>query len=96
MLPTGTGAETPRKGGKGRTGLGAGVGIHPLAQKQDLLGSTSKYKKYNVIRKQPMSFAPSHQRVLLMDEDYMHILPGGRVRRCLVKGVGRRVGYRLV
>lgn len=52
--------------------------MHPLAQaqKQDLLGSTAKYKKYNVVRKQPMSFAPSHQRVLLMDEDYMHILPG--------------------
>jgi len=50
--------------------------MHPLAQKQDLLTSTAKYKKYNVIRKQPMSFAPSHQRVLLMDEDYMHILPG--------------------
>ena len=73
MLTPGS-SETPRKGAKGRAG--AGPGVHPLAQKQDLLGSTAKYKKYNVIRKQPMSFAPSHQRVLLMDEDYMHILPG--------------------
>ena len=65
---------TPRKGKpSGNTRI-----MHPLAQaqKQDLLGSTAKYKKYNVVRKQPMSFAPSHQRVLLMDEDYMHILPG--------------------
>ena len=64
-------AETPRKGGKR-----VGPMMHPLAQKQDLLGSTAKYKKYNVIRRQPMSFAASHPRVLLMDEDYMHILPG--------------------
>lgn len=62
--------ETSRKGKRTVTN------VHPLAQKQDLLNSTAKYKKYNVIRKQPMSFAPSHQRVLLMDEDYMHILPG--------------------
>ena len=64
-------ADTSRKGAKPNARM-----IHPLAQKQDLLSSTAKYKKYNVIRKQPMSFAPSHQRVLLMDEDYMHILPG--------------------
>ena len=49
---------------------------HPLAQNSEMVNSTAKYKKYNVIRKQPMSFAPSHQRVLLMDEDYMDILPG--------------------
>ncbi|KAL6716922.1 Component of a membrane-bound complex containing the Tor2p kinase [Lecanora helva] len=64
-------AETPRKGGKR-----PGQMMHPLAQKQDVLGYTAKYKKYNVIRRQPMSFAASHPRVLLMDEDYMHILPG--------------------
>lgn len=65
---------TPRKGKPSNARM-----MHPLAQaqKQDLLSSiTAKYKKYNVVRKQPMSFAPSHQRVLLMDEDYMHILPG--------------------
>ena len=50
--------------------------LHPLAQEQDLLTGTTGFRKYNVIRKNPMSFAPSHQRVLLMDEEYMHILPG--------------------
>lgn len=50
--------------------------MQPLLPKQDLLGNTAKYKKYNVVRKQPMSFAPSQQRVIFMDEDYMHILPG--------------------
>ena len=63
-------AETPAKGQR------KGKLMHPLAQNAEMLNSTVKYKKYNVIRKQPMSFAPSHQRVLLMDEDYMHILPG--------------------
>ena len=63
-------AETPKKGKR------APLMMHPLAQKQDVLGSTVKFKKYNVIRKQPMSFTPSHQRVLLIDEDYLHILPG--------------------
>ena len=63
-------AETPKKGKRNP------FTMQPLAQKHDLLGgSTAKYKKYNVVRKQPMSFTPSQQRVLLMDDDYMHILP---------------------
>ena len=63
-------AEPPAKGQR------KGKMMHPLAQNSEMLNITAKYKKYVVIRKQPMSFAPSHQRVLLMDEDYMHILPG--------------------
>lgn len=63
-------AETPKKGRRGAPMM------HPIAHKPDVLGSTAKYKKYNVVRKQPMSFTPSHPRVLLMDEDYLHILPG--------------------
>ena len=63
-------AETPKKGK--RTPLT----MQPLTQHQDVLGSTAKYKKYTVIRKQPMSFTPSHQRILLIEEDYLHILPG--------------------
>ena len=63
-------AEPPAKGQrKGRM-------MHPLAQDPEMLNVTAKYKRYIVMRKQPMSFAPSHQRVLLMDDDYMHILPG--------------------
>lgn len=63
-------SETPKKGKRHP------FMMQPMAPKQDLLSSTAKYKKYNVIRKQPMSFAPSQQRVIFMDEDYMHILPG--------------------
>lgn len=52
--------------------------MQSIAQNQENTSSTGvsgRHKRYNVIRKQPMSFAPSHQRVLLMDDDYMHILP---------------------
>ncbi|MCJ1282296.1 hypothetical protein MMC26_001619 [Xylographa opegraphella] len=62
--------ETPKKGKKGISS------VHPLAQKQDLWSNSGNYKRYTVVRKQPMSFTPSHQRTLLMDGDYMHILPG--------------------
>ena len=99
LLLTPGSSETPRKGAKGRAiGLGAGAGIHPLAQKQDLLGSTAKYKKYNVIRKQPMSFAPSHQRVLLMDEENVHILPGetGRTLFSETNGKTSRVPFNMI
>ncbi|MCJ1478179.1 hypothetical protein MMC13_006855 [Lambiella insularis] len=63
-------AEMAKKGKKGT------AVAHPLAQKQDLWTGTGNYKRYTVVRKQPMSFTPSHQRTLLMDGDYMHILPG--------------------
>lgn len=63
-------AETPRKGKRPVQML------TPLAQKQDPLGNTASFKKYNVVRKQPMSFSSSHQRILLMDGEYIHIMPG--------------------
>ena len=62
--------DMPKKGKKGM------AAVHPLSQKQDLWSNNSNYKKYTVVRKQPMSFTPSHQRTLLLDGDYMHILPG--------------------
>ena len=77
------GSDSPRKGLPGKRAQTPM--IHPLAQARtrDLLpptlahtsSSMTRYKRYAVTRKQPMSFAPSQQRVLLMDEDFMHILP---------------------
>ena len=63
--------ESPRKGKRTMQPI-----FPPSIRQQDIFGSSAKYKKYNVTRKQPMSFAPSHQRTLFMDEDYLHILPG--------------------
>lgn len=48
--------------------------LHPLAQKQDFV--LGYYRRYNVIRKQSMSFTTSSQRVLAFDAEYMHIMPG--------------------
>ncbi|KAI9789654.1 MAG: hypothetical protein M1833_002271 [Piccolia ochrophora] len=48
---------------------------HPLAQKQDLLGLSTPYKRYTVWRKQPMSFLPTHERSLAIDGEFVHIMP---------------------
>lgn len=48
--------------------------LHPLAQQQDTLGGY--YRRYNVIRKQSMGITSSIHRVLVFDNDYMHIMPG--------------------
>lgn len=44
------------------------------SQKQDLIGGY--YRRYHVYRKQPMSFTASNHRILMFDNDYMHIMPG--------------------
>ncbi|KAL8893332.1 MAG: hypothetical protein Q9192_005372 [Flavoplaca navasiana] len=54
--------------------------LHPLAQKADLPGSNSRYKKYTVFRKQPMSFTSHHQYSLILDEEYMHAIPAESAR----------------
>ena len=72
-----TSAMPPSKKMKKSTFSGSGgVGAHPLSHQQDVWGTSNAYKKYTVLRKQPMSFAPSHNRTLLMDGEYLHILPG--------------------
>jgi target of rapamycin complex 2 subunit MAPKAP1 len=50
--------------------------LHPLAQpqKQDLVGGY--YRRYYVYRKQSMSFTASNQRVLVLDNDYLHVMAG--------------------
>jgi hypothetical protein len=40
-----------------------------------LAANSGTYKRYNVTRKQPMSFSSSSARVLALDEEYMHIMP---------------------
>ncbi|KAL8708468.1 MAG: hypothetical protein Q9220_006625 [cf. Caloplaca sp. 1 TL-2023] len=54
--------------------------LHPLAQKLDLPGSTNRYRKYTVFRKQPMSFTSHHQYSLILDEEYMHAIPAESAR----------------
>jgi hypothetical protein len=56
---------------------------HPLAStatlasmKQDEVGSAN-YRKYTVWRKQPMRFVGLNERVIAIDGEYLHVLPGG-------------------
>lgn len=61
---------------------------HPLAQQPDVVGPAlsglnSNFRRYNVLRKQPMSFAPSHQRVLALDGEYMHVMPSDTAKERL-------------
>lgn len=48
--------------------------LQTIAQKQDIIGGY--YRRYHVFRKQPMSFTTSNYRILIFDNDYMHIMPG--------------------
>ncbi|KAM5345483.1 hypothetical protein ACJ41O_011345 [Fusarium nematophilum] len=53
------------------------VGSHPLAReslKQDELSNAS-YKKYTVWRKQPMRIVGMSERILVIDGEYIHIMP---------------------
>lgn len=58
--------------------------IHPLAKHTvsgdggalALTQTSSYYKRWPVLRKQPMSFASSTSRILALDSEYIHIMPG--------------------
>ncbi|CAG9944605.1 unnamed protein product [Clonostachys rosea f. rosea IK726] len=61
------------------------LGPHPLAReiaKQDELRSAT-YKKYTVWRKQPMRIVGMSERILVIDGEYIHIVPasGGKALR---------------
>ncbi|KAF1812641.1 hypothetical protein P152DRAFT_458457 [Eremomyces bilateralis CBS 781.70] len=61
---------TTKKGKKGAPTL-----LNPLAQKHDALFSIANYKRYNVTRKQPMSFSSSSARIMALDGEYLHLMP---------------------
>ncbi|CAK4032402.1 Stress-activated map kinase-interacting 1 [Lecanosticta acicola] len=72
---------TPDKGKK--KGM-RGFTLHPLAaQQKSELNTTSTValaldrdgKRYNVLRKQPLSFAATHPRTLIITPEYMTIMP---------------------
>jgi target of rapamycin complex 2 subunit MAPKAP1 len=65
-----------KKSGLASSSTSGGMALHPLSHREDAWASTSNYKRYNVMRKNPMSFTPSQARTLLIDGEYLHILPG--------------------
>lgn len=82
MLPLSDSGQAHRKGRKTQM-----MGQHPLAReamKQDELGANNaNYKKYTVWRKQPMRIVGMSERVLVIDGEYIHIVPasGGKAVR---------------
>ncbi|POS86855.1 hypothetical protein EPUL_002480 [Erysiphe pulchra] len=66
------------------------MGTHPLAQhsmKQDEVGSAN-YRKYTVWRKQPMRFVGMNERLLVIDGEYLHIMPAS-TGKTLFDGQGK-------
>jgi len=73
-----TAGTTPtKKSKKGFGGMLAGrtVDAGNTAAQNGLIGLGAGVKRYQVIRRQPLSFAPSHPRVLALDGEYVHIMP---------------------
>ncbi|PNS16133.1 hypothetical protein CAC42_4534 [Sphaceloma murrayae] len=72
------GTTPTKKGKKGLAGFAAAkpsydvgaIGFHQLGP-----GG----KRYHVLRRQQLSFAPSHPKVLALDGEYIHIMPGGNI-----------------
>lgn len=84
----------PKKTKKGERTLPALPGglVHPLSKHSDpgglSLTTTGYYRRYAVLRKQPMSFASSTSRILALDNEYIHIMPGESGAKAGVRGGG--------
>jgi hypothetical protein len=77
--PTGKKAKKSDRPGAVHTGSSL---MHPLAKNTasdnvlTLTHTASYYRRWPVLRKQPMSFASSTSRILAVDTEYVHIMPG--------------------
>ncbi|KAF1942865.1 hypothetical protein EJ02DRAFT_421830 [Clathrospora elynae] len=80
IISTGGAPKKTKKGDRTAAAVsGAGL-LHPLAKHSDsgalALTSTGYYRRYAVLRKMPMSFVSSTSRILALDNEYIHIMPG--------------------
>lgn len=81
--PKASGAESSLHTGRKVKKAQQMLGPHPLAReiaKQDELGGSANYKKYVVWRKQPMRIVGMSERILVIDGEYIHVVPssGGK------------------
>ncbi|KAF2197945.1 hypothetical protein GQ43DRAFT_483723 [Delitschia confertaspora ATCC 74209] len=77
IISTGGATKKGKKADRTITAVGGISFLNPLGPKHDaLLGPSSYYRRYAVLRKQPMSFASSTARILALDNEYIHIMPG--------------------
>ncbi|KAF2001489.1 hypothetical protein P154DRAFT_463867 [Amniculicola lignicola CBS 123094] len=78
IITTGGAPKKAKKGDRTHAAQSGAALMHPLstaASTSYALPSTY-YRRYPVLRKQPMSFASSTSRILALDNEYMHIMPG--------------------
>jgi hypothetical protein len=79
-ISTGGAPKKTKKGDRTNIAMSGPGLIHPLARNPDssalALTTTNYYRRYAVLRKQPMSFASSTSRILALDNEYVHIMPG--------------------
>jgi hypothetical protein len=88
----GVGKKTKKIG----SGVGGGGFVHPLAARSEssalALTPSTYYRRFSVLRKQPMSFASSTSRILALDDEYIHIMPGESHNQA-TKAYARPVGF---
>lgn len=77
VIAAGGGGAIKKSGGKAPKQVIIGPShLNPMVRRDDaLLSVTASNKRYQVLRKQPMSFASSSSRVIALDSEYMHIMP---------------------
>jgi hypothetical protein len=78
IIGTGGAPKKTKKGDRTAAAVSGHGLIHPLAKASEgslPLTQSSYYKRWHVLRKQPMSFAPSTSRILALDNEYIHIMP---------------------
>ncbi|KAL5114911.1 Component of a membrane-bound complex containing the Tor2p kinase [Pleosporales sp. CAS-2024a] len=80
IISTGSAPKKTKKGERINAAVSGHGLIHPLAARAEssalALSATNYYRRYAVTRKQPMSFASSTSRILALDNEYIHIMPG--------------------
>jgi hypothetical protein len=81
-IATGAATKKTKKGDRTAAGTSNPSSMHPLAKHTasdnilTLTQTSSYYKRWPVLRKQPMSFASSTSRILAVDNEYVHIMAG--------------------
>ena len=92
IISTGGAPKKTKKGERTHAAVSGQGLIHPLAKHSDsgalALTTTGYYRRYAVLRKQPMSFASSTSRILALDNEYIHIMPGESGAKAGVRGGG--------
>lgn len=78
IISTGGAPKKTKKSDRAAAAVSGHGLIHPLAKHDPtaLTLTQTYYRRYPVTRKQPMSFASSTARILALDSEYIHIMPG--------------------